>query len=82
MKLCWWFGGRLKVFVPMMVLGMVILIPVNVGAGSLSDQGTTSHMTGNATSTKFLFSSIDKLSMSNVPNGSPRCFFITSPHSI
>lgn len=61
---------RLKIFVPVMVLGMVILIPINVGAGSLAGTGT-SNANANA-STKFLFSNIDKLSMSNVPNGSTR----------
>ncbi len=54
-----------------MILGMAILVPVNVGAGSLAESGTTS-VNANTTETKFLFSSIDKLSMSNVPNQSPR----------
>lgn len=54
-----------------MILGMAILIPVNVGAGSLAEAGTT-NVDVNTPETKFLFSSIDKLSMSNVPNGSPR----------
>lgn len=30
----------LKIFVPLMILGMAILIPVNVGAGSLPETGT------------------------------------------
>lgn len=61
---------RLKIFIPLMILSMAILVPVNVGAGSLAESGTD--VTSNTTDTKFLFSSIDKLSMSNVPNRSPR----------
>lgn len=56
---------------PLLILGMTILIPVNVGAGSLAESGT-SNVNANTTEIKFLFSSIDKLSISNVPNGSPR----------
>ena len=67
---------RLKIFVPVMVLGMVILIPINVGAGSLAGTGTSNANT--TANTKFLFSSIDKLSMSNVPNGSTRCLTSSS----
>lgn len=54
-----------------MILGFAILVPVNVGAGSLAETGT-SNVNANTTDTKFLFSSIDRLSMSNVPNNSPR----------
>ena len=54
-----------------MIMGMAILVPVNVGAGHLAESGTSS-VNNNTMDTKFLFSNIDKLSMSNVPNQSPR----------
>lgn len=56
-----------------MILGAAILIPINVGAGSLAESGTTNvDANTTASDTKFLFSDIDKLSMSNLPNRSPR----------
>lgn len=54
-----------------MVLGMAVLVPVNVGAGSLAESRISSADT-NTTDTRILFSDIDKLSMSNVPNQSSR----------
>ncbi|CAM6040397.1 unnamed protein product [Sphagnum compactum] len=78
----------LKVFVPMTIIGMVVLVTVNVGAGFLDDNATTQSTTstntnGTASSsntTQLVFSGIDKLSISNIPDGSPRlwCHLIVS----
>jgi hypothetical protein len=77
------FVSSLKVFVPMTIIGMVVLVTVNVGAGFLDDNATTQSTTstntnGTASSsntTQLVFSSIDKLSISNIPDGSPRFAF-------
>ncbi len=80
------FVSSLKVFVPMTIIGMVVLVTVNVGAGFLDDNATTQSTTstntnGTASSsntTQLVFSGIDKLSISNIPDGSPRFAFFQS----
>ncbi|KAG6477905.1 hypothetical protein ZIOFF_061337 [Zingiber officinale] len=51
----------LKIFVPITVLALLILIPVNVSGGTLLNINRN-----------IMFSDIDKLSISNVSNGSQR----------
>jgi hypothetical protein len=58
----------------MTIIGMVVLVTVNVGAGFLNDNATTQSTTstntnGTASSsntTQLVFSGIDKLSISNL----------------
>lgn len=73
--------NRLKIFVPLTVVGLAVMIPINLGGGfltmdnsvGLSANVTTTNTTDNGTSTnQLLYSSIDKLSISNVPNKSMR----------
>lgn len=73
--------NRLKIFVPLTVVGLAVMIPINLGGGfltmdnsvGLSADVTTTNTTDNGTSTnQLLYSSIDKLSISNVPNKSMR----------
>jgi hypothetical protein len=54
--------GRLKIFVPVMILGFAILVPINVGGGALVNSD-------------WVDSSIDRLSMSNVSKRSMRCVY-------
>ncbi len=51
--------GRLKIFVPVMILGFAILVPINVGGGA-------------SVNSDWVDSSIDRLSMSNVSKRSMR----------
>ncbi|RVW97508.1 Calcium permeable stress-gated cation channel 1 [Vitis vinifera] len=53
----YWTG--LKIFVPIALLAFSIMVPVNWSNGTLEHSGLT-------------YSNIDKLSISNVPTGSPR----------
>ena len=65
MELILHFGiCRLKIFVPVTLLSWAILVPVNWTNNTLAvlAQGDE----------KITFSNIDKLSISNVPHGSPR----------
>lgn len=66
-----------------MVMGISIIVTINMGGGHLSKLdpivnsnstlNSISNATSNATSNStLLYSSIDKLSISNVPNGSKR----------
>jgi hypothetical protein len=50
---------RLKIFVPITILAFAVLVPVNWTNGTLE-------------SMKVVHSDIDKLSISNIPNGSKR----------
>lgn len=53
--------GSLKIFLPIMVLALLVLIPVNVSGGTLLNLRK-----------EVVFSDIDKLSISNVSPGSNR----------
>jgi len=55
-------SGRLKIFVPVMILGFAILVPINVGGGA-------------SVNSDWVDSSIDRLSMSNVAKRSMRCVY-------
>lgn len=74
-------SNRLKIFVPLTVMGLAVMLPINLGGGFLTTDNsvgpsadvTTTNTTNNGTSTnQLLYSSIDKLSISNVPNKSMR----------
>lgn len=57
----------LKIFIPTMLLGLFVLVPVNVADSQLLDASQA------LDKTKALFSNnIDKLSMSNIAKASPR----------
>ena len=70
-------SNRLKIFIPMTVMGLCILITINVGGDYLQDNASTvaDNTTTASNGTQLLFSSIDKLSISNVPNGSTRSVY-------
>lgn len=74
-------SNRLKIFVPLTVMGLAVMLPINLGGGFLTTDNsvgpsadvTTTNTTDNGTSTnQLLYSNIDKLSISNVPNKSMR----------
>lgn len=83
------FFNRLKIFIPMTVMGLCILITINIGGNYLQDNASvassptpTDNSTTPSSGTQLLFSSIDKLSISNVPNGSMRLVYpLIMPHS-
>ncbi|KAG0616508.1 hypothetical protein M758_5G121000 [Ceratodon purpureus] len=65
----------LKIFVPLMIMGLSVIVTINIGGGHLNslDPNTNLNSTSNSTSNAtLLFSDIDKLSISNVPSASGR----------
>jgi len=74
---------RLKIFVPLMIMGLSIIVTINIGGGHLNtldpdinSNSTLSSISNSASSSMsnstLLYSDIDKLSISNVPSGSRR----------
>ncbi|CAI5534754.1 unnamed protein product [Closterium sp. Naga37s-1] len=63
-----------KIFVPILLLAAAVLFPINFTGGSLEAQAAYAEQQvaeGNTKAKLFEYSEIDKLSIANVPDGSP-----------
>ncbi|CAI7841635.1 unnamed protein product [Closterium sp. NIES-54] len=68
-------SDRFKIFVPILLLAAAVLFPINFTGGSLEAQAAYAEQQvaeGNTKAKLFEYSEIDKLSIANVPDGSPR----------
>lgn len=71
------FKFRLKIFIPLMTVGLSTIVTINVGGGYLKslDHGKVANINNTLNSSptnSLLFTDIDKLSIANVPSGSSR----------
>ncbi|CAI7795656.1 unnamed protein product [Closterium sp. NIES-53] len=67
-------SDRFKIFVPILLLAAAVLFPINFTGGSLEAQAAYAEQQvaeGNTKAKLFEYSEIDKLSIANVPDGSP-----------